>query len=589
MKVSDYIVDFLQKKGIDTAFIVSGGAAAHLLNSLRESKINYICNAHEQACAMAAEGYARLANKPALVMVTNGPGSSNTITGILGAYQDSIPMFVVSGQVPNSQSMTSLYGIANVRQIGVQECDIIKIVSSITKYSIKVTDHLKIREILEEAYYCCMSGRKGPVWIDVPIDIQNKQINPDELSPYIPPTTLNKEYSFDNIIDIIKTSKKPLIVTGNGIHLSQTEEKFYTLLKILNIPAICSWTSKDLYNSNDKNYVGTYGVFGERAGNFAVQSADLLLILGSRLSIPNTGYQTNLFSPNSKKIMVDIDINELNKPSLKIEYPIHLDLNTFFDQFIEHCKKTEFPSWNEWIDKLNTWKTKYHAWKEPNQTASNRINTSEFIQALSSHLKDNSIVVTDMGSSFTCTMQSLSTTGKSRLFTSSACCSMGFGLPGAIGACVFNKNNNVICVAGDGGFQMNIQELQTVVYNKLPIKIFILNNNGYSAISLMQDNLFKGNYIGSNSKSGVSSPDFVNIGNAYKIKSFRYTNIKDLNLDFNTIMNYDGPMLIELMMIENQVLIPRVQSVKDANGNIKSNSLEYMFPYLSDEEMKTIL
>jgi len=586
IKVSDYIFDFLKSKEIDTIFSVSGGAAAHLLNSVVEKKFKYICNYHEQACAMAAEGYARIANKPACVLVTNGPGSTNTITGIVGAYQDSIPMIIISGQVPVNQSLGSLKDI-KLRQLGVQECNIIDMVKNITKYAVQVTDPKTIPYHIAMAYNEATTNRMGPVWLDIPLDVQNAMIEPNE---FIIDKSFNTTgYNINEIINLIFHSKKPLIITGNGIHLSQTENLFTQLKNKLKIPVISTWTSKDLMAQNDPLFVGNFGLLGERAGNFAVQNADLLLILGSRLSIPNVGYQSHLFSPKSIKIMVDIDKNELKKPTINIDYPINEDLNNFLTDIISTLSNKKIPNWKEWIEKTQLWKIKYPVFQPKYKVNTDKINSFYFMEILSSKLTDNNIVITDMGTSYTCTMQSLQMNGKNRLFTSSACCSMGFGLPGAIGAYFGKPNKDIILIAGDGGLQMNIQELQTIIHNKIPLKIFVLNNNGYLAISLMQDNLFKSNYIGSNNESGVSSPNFTKLAEVYGFKTFKFNNNSELESKIDTVLNEKGPVLCEIMMTENQLLIPRVQSSKDENGKIISNSLENMFPYLSEEEMKEIM
>lgn len=586
IKVSDYIFDFLASKGIDTIFSVSGGAAAHLLNSVAERNFKYICNYHEQACAMAAEGYARIANKPACVLVTNGPGSTNTITGVVGAYQDSIPMIIISGQVPVNQSLGSLDNI-KLRQLGVQECDIIDMVKGITKYAVQVTDPKTIPYHIAMAYNEATTNRMGPVWLDIPLDVQSTLIEPEEF--IINNSFKTTDYNIENIVDIILHSKRPLIITGNGIHLSKTEHYFKILKDKLKIPVISTWTSKDLMDHNDPLFVGNFGLLGERAANFAVQNADLLLVLGSRLSIPNVGYQSHLFSPNSIKIMVDIDENELNKPTIKIDYPINEDLNNFFIDILPLLQNKSIPNWDEWINKTQSWKSKYPVFQPEYKTNTNRINSFYFMEVLSDKLTDNNVIVTDMGTSYTCTMQSLQMNGKNRLFTSSACCSMGFGLPGAIGAHFGDPNKNIILIAGDGGLQMNIQELQTIIHNKIPLKIFLLNNNGYLAISLMQDNLFKGKYIGSNLESGVSNPNFIKLADAYGFKTYTFNNNTELEKNIDEVLNTEGPVLCEIMMIENQLLIPRVQSSKDENGKIISNSLENMFPYLSKEEMKEIM
>lgn len=585
IKVSDYIFDFLKSKGIDTIFSVSGGMAAHLLNSVKEKDFTFICNYNEQACAMAAEGYARLTNKPACVLVTNGPGSSNTLTGVLGAYQDSIPMIIISGQVPVNQSLGSLNNI-NLRQFGVQECDIISIVKSITKYSVQITNADDIPYQLGKAYMEATTNRKGPVWLDIPLDIQSTQIEYKE--PYVFQPFIVSEYNTNKIVNALLNAKRPLIITGNGIHLSQTEELFSQLKNTLQIPVISTWTSKDLMSQNDNLFVGNFGILGERAANFAVQNADFLLILGSRLSLPNIGYQYQLFSPNSYKVMVDIDENELNKPTLQIDYKVKDDLKSFILNLIKSLPNP-LPEWKPWINKTQEWKNKYPVFQPEYKTNKDKINSFYLMEVLSKKLNDNNVVVTDMGTSYTCTMQSLQMNGKNRLFTSSGCCSMGFGLPGAIGAYYGDLTKDIILIAGDGGLQMNIQELQTVVHNNIPLKIFVLNNGGYLAISLMQDNLFKGNYIGSNKESGVSSPNFVELAKAYGIKTFRFENNNQLEEQIDGVLNYKGAVLCEIMMPENQLLIPRVQSSKTEDGKIISNSLENMFPFLSKNEMKEIM
>jgi acetolactate synthase-1/2/3 large subunit len=588
IKASDYIFDFLKSKGIDTIFSVSGGAAAHLLNSVAEKDFKYICNYNEQACAMAAEGYARIANKPACVLVTNGPGSSNTLTGVLGAFQDSIPMIIISGQVPVNQSLGSVD--VDLRQLGVQECDIISMVKPITKFAAQITDPKTLCNYLAIAYNTATTGRMGPVWLDIPLDIQNAQIEPAEWKiTNIPDAS---KYNPKEIIDLVFKAKKPVIITGNGIHLSKTEKQFTTLKEALQIPVVSTWTSKDLMDHNDPLFVGNFGLLGERAANFAIQNADLLLIIGSRMSIPNVGYQSHLFSPNSIKIMIDIDKNELKKPTIKIDYPIVEDLKYFIPEMIVELynrPKLKQPKWTEWINRTQSWKAKYPVFQPEYKTNTERINSFYFMEVLSSKLTDNNIIVTDMGTSYTCTMQSLQMNGKNRLFTSSATCSMGFGLPGAIGAYFADPTKDIILIAGDGGLQMNIQELQTINHYKIPIKIFLLNNNGYLAISLMQDNLFKGKYIGSNPQSGVSNPDFLGIARAYDFETFNFINNTELEENIDSVLRQKGPTFCEIKMVENQLLIPRVQSSKDADGKIISNSLENMFPYLSEEEMKEIM
>tara|TARA_B110000046_G_scaffold60550_1_gene67983 strand:- start:113 stop:1594 length:1482 start_codon:yes stop_codon:yes gene_type:complete len=492
-------------------------------------------------------------------------------------------MIIISGQVPTRQTLQP-----GLRQLGVQELDIIPIIKSITKYSIQVRNKDDIKFHLEKAYYLTNNGRKGPVWLDIPLDIQASFINVKRLRNFTPEKNRVPETNFSEIIKMISEANQPLIICGNGIHISETENDIKVLIQMLQIPFVCTWTAKDIFSSRNELNIGNFGIMGERAANFAVQNADLLLILGSRLSIPNTGYNTSEFSPKSKKIMVDIDINEMNKSTLEIDYKINLNLKEFFPKIINELSDNQISSPVKWIKKTKSWKKKYPVYQEEYKLAKEYINSYHFIEVLSSYLKENHVVVTDMGTSYTCTHQALKTNGKNRLYTSSATCSMGFGLPGAIGSIIGDDSKEVILISGDGGFQMNIQELQTVVQHNLPIKIFILNNNGYLAISLMQDNLFASDYVGSTPESGVSSPDFCEIGKAYGIKTFRLSNNQQLSNSIEELMEMKGSFICEIIMPPNQLLIPRVQSMKDKEGNIISPSLDIMFPFLSENEVKNI-
>ncbi len=591
MKFSDYIWKFLQSKGIDTVFYISGGAEAHLLESLRKTNMKCIANRHEQACAMAADAYYRISGKPAAVLITNGPGSTNTLTGVLGAYQDSIPIFIISGQVPTKYLSSKLDN--ELRQFGVQEVNIIPIVSTITKYAITLIDIKQIEQIIKHAYDEMINGRMGPVWIDVPLDIQNTD---GDFEPLIDSLLYVYDLSLDSmktdynfIIDKLNKAKKPLLVVGNGIHLAKAEKEFNHFFDSYSFPAVSTWTTKDLFDHDDPRYIGNFGLLGERAANFAIQSADLLLIVGSRLSIPNIGYDYNLFSPNSYKIMVDIDMNEMEKPSLKIDLKVRDDLKVFLERLYQF---SQFMNWNvdknqNWKLELMSWKEKYPVFQPEYKTNKNKINSFYFMEMLGYHLKPTDIIVTDMGTSFTCTMQSLKVKKTNRLFTSSGCSSMGFGLPGAIGAAIAAPDRRIICICGDGGIQMNIQELQTIKqYNLNNIKIFVLNNNGYLAISLMQDNLFNGNRIGSDALTGVSAPNFCKIADAYGLDPWILSDNNDIEKWLEVILQLNNTTVCEIEMTDNQLLIPRVQSKKNDDGTIVSAALHNMFPYLPDEEVK---
>lgn len=581
IKVSDYIIQYLEQKGIDTAFCITGGASAHLLESTRTSNLRVVHNYNEQACAMAADGYARIAKKPALVLVTNGPGSSNTLTGVLGAWQDSLPMIIISGQVPRSQTM-SAEPLA-LRQLGLQEADIVSMAQHCTNRAVQLHDVDRIKYELDLAWCKATTGRMGPVWLDVPIDLQALMIDPDSQLNYHPDVG-NEVKINDAILSAIKSAKRPLIIAGNGIHLANAEHEFLSLVNKIQIPVICTWNATDLFDYNDPLYIGNFGLLGERAANFAVQRADLLLVLGSRLSIPCIGYNSKDFAANAVKIMVDIDANEINKHTVKVDHSYVGDLLEFINDFTTTCPTVDV---SDWHTTLLDWKNRFQVFNEDHMRQDGFINSFDFMKHFGECLHPDDVVVTDMGTSFTCTMQSLRNTGKNRLFTSSALCSMGFGMPGAIGAYMANTGNRVICMAGDGGIQMNIQELQTIAQYNMPIKIIVLNNDGYLAISLMQDNLFNKQHFGADSSSGVGSPNFIKLADAYGILGHQLTTLDDVEQQLASLLEQDGPAVIEINMVRNQLLIPRVQSRRDNEGRIVSGSLDVMFPFLTDSEIES--
>lgn len=585
IKVSDYIFKTLKGLGVDTIFCITGGASAHLIDSARLSGLECVHNYHEQACAMAADAYARIKKKPAVVLVTNGPGSSNAITGILAAYQDSIPMIVISGQVPTRQIMAN--SGAGLRQFGVQEADIVSMVKGITKYSAQIRDASEIRDCLTFAFRESTTARMGPIWIDIPLDIQNGYISESDntIQQIDHIKNISEDagiYHLEKIFEALRNSCRPVIVAGSGIHLASCEFEFREFVQRLSIPVVCTWSAVDLFAYNEELYVGNFGILGERAANLALQNADLLIILGSRMSIPNIGYATELFSPKSKKIMVDIDLNEIRKKSLAIDIPVESDIRSFLENFFDYKPEDVIPSFDRWVSLVGKWKDNFDLNKEQHTRRVNKVNSYDFIACLSKILPSNAVVVTDMGTSFTCTMQALRNNGTNRLITSPGCSPMGFGLPGAVGAYFADKSKNIICIAGDGGFQMNIQELQTVVANKIPVKIFILNSNGYLAISNMQDNLFDGNHFGSTPASGVSAPNFVEIARAYGIRAHRVESVKDLEpISISQILKLPEPYLCEIVMPSDQLMIPKLQSTRDSKGGFVSSSLDNMFPYLS--------
>jgi acetolactate synthase-1/2/3 large subunit len=582
VKCCDYIIDFLIKNNIDTIFTLSGGFIGPILNSLTKYNIKYYCLCHEQAAAMAADAYYRIARKPACLLITNGPGSTNTLTGVIGAFQDSIPIFIISGNVPVEQSIDSQE--LPLRQLGVQELNIIPIVKTFTNYSHSIKKKEDLIEILNIAYIKCISGRMGPVWVEIPLDIQNCELDDNNVynqeTKLIENNSLNEEIDFNFIINKINESKNPLFVIGNGIWLSKTEKIFNEILEKTKIPVVASWLGKDVVNNSNPLYFGDIGILGERFANFAIQKCDLLIILGCRLTITQIGYDYSNFSTNSYKIMVDIDKNEIDKKIINVNLKINEDLSIFLNKFnnLLPSSKVEDLHYTNWMNKLNYWKNKYVSY-DTDIDMQGDVNSYYFAKHFSLALKPNSTIVTDTGSSSFSIFQSIFLNKENiRLFTASGQCSMGYGLPGAIGAYIADNNKDVILIAGDGGFQMNIQELQSVIYYNIPVKMFIFNNNGYLAIKLMQQNLFKENYVGSNIKSGVSSPDFNKVAESYGLKTFTINTNNEMHV-IQEVMNYNGPCLCHIKMIENQLIMPRVQS----QGNRKS--LEYMFPYIDTDEL----
>ncbi|MCL0045007.1 thiamine pyrophosphate-binding protein [Nitrospinaceae bacterium] len=585
MKVSDYIFSELAALGIKDVFTVSGGAAMHLLDSLGTNKdMNYISTHHEQAAAMAAEGNARITGKPGVALVTSGPGATNTLTGVCGAWIDSIPAIFISGQVTSN---TLIEG-TGLRQFGVQESDIVSMVKSVTKYAVTIKDPNQVKYHLQKAIYLATSGRPGPVWLDIPLDIQSKRITPDKCSLFKPEERkitgndlLKKQVS--NCVELLKKSERPVLISGYGIRLAKGEKEFLQLVQKLGIPVISSWTTSDLISSFHELYIGRSGNFGDRAGNFTVQNSDLLLSIGSRLSVPQVGYNFSLFARAAKKIIVDIDPAELKKPSLDPDLPIKADAKEFMLELLSQLKDLKPFEVSNWLQRCQGWKLNYPVVLPEYKECKDVVNSFYFIQVLSEKLDEKAVIITDMGTSFTCTMQTFKTKLGQRLSTSSGHASMGFGLPGAIGACVGNNRKDTICISGDGGLQMNIQELQTIVHYNLPIKLFVLNNNGYLTIKATQQNHF-GRFVGAEESSGVTCPDIIKIATAYGLPSIRISNTEELNLKIDSVLEALGPMVCEIIMGENQPLIPRVSSLKKPDGTIISKPIEDLYPFLSREE-----
>lgn len=585
IRISDYISNFLVKKKFSHIFGITGGGAMHLNESFGKNKnLDFIFFHHEQSASMAAESYFRKKNRPCVLHTTSGPGATNAITGVTGAWIDSIPMFVISGQVPRSDMINK----TKTRQIGVQEINIIDLVKPITKFAKTIDDPNKIDLYLNEAFNIMLEKKPGPVWLDVPLDIQSKIIDTNLIKNYKPKKTRNlNNKNLSPLMNYISKAQRPIIIAGNGIHISKTEKIFKKIYKKMKIPLISSWNASDIFNSNDELYVGRMGIFGDRPSNFAVENSDLLIVIGSRLSIPQTGYKTKEFAYNSKKIIIDIDKAELRKNKFSnVVLKYEIDLGTFMKLLNNIIKNKKIKKFNQWIKLINRWKKKYPVMEKKYLNKKKDINSFHFIDCLSKNLKGNETIVTDMGTSFTCTMQGfkVKNSNEQRLFTSSGLASMGFGVPGAIGAYFGSKNHNVICITGDGGLMFNIQELQTISQYKIPMKIFIIENEGYLTMKLMQKKNFN-RFVGSNKVSGISFPSFEAIGKAFNFKYFKLKK-NGMEKQIKKIIKIKQPVLVEVNMPPNQQLIPRTQNKLLSNGSFFTPKLDDLYPFLSKKDLE---
>jgi acetolactate synthase-1/2/3 large subunit len=589
MKLSDYVIRYLADYGVRHIFMVTGGGAMHLNDSIgKESRIQYICNHHEQACAMAAEGYARVSGKIGVICVTTGPGGINALNGVFGAWTDSIPMLIISGQVKRETCM-AFNSVPGLRQLGDQEADIISMVKGITKYAVLIRERASIRYHLEKALYLATSGRPGPCWLDIPIDIQAALINPETLPGYVRETTIIRNHEIlaqhcREVIQKLKECSRPVILAGSGIRCSLALDIFQRVIRKIEAPVTTAWTH-DLISTDDSLYCGRPGTIGDRAGNFVVQNADLLIVLGSRLNIRQVSYNWEKFAPKAYNIQVDIDESEFRKPTVCPDLAIQADLKEFLDEFDkllddETLKSLHRPVWLSWCQER---RNQYPVVNQERLDLKGLLNPYVFVDALFYLMDRNDVIVCGNGAACVVTFQAAKIKMGQRLFSNSGGASMGYDLPAAIGAATAHAPCRVICIAGDGSIQMNIQELQTIAHHSLPIKIFVLNNGGYLSIRTTQKT-FLGNLVGEGPSSGVSFPDMVAIANAYGIKAQRLDNYP-IEPALRMALESEGPFLMELVLDPDKEMTPRLKSRSRPDGTIVSPSLEDMYPFLSQEEL----
>lgn len=583
IKVSDYIAKRLKETyGVKHVFMVSGGGAMHLNDSFGKY-LDYICNHNEQACSLAAEGYARLNQELAVVNVTTGPGGLNALNGLFGAWTDSAPILFVSGQVKYTTTMESCKDIP-LRQLGDQEVDIISCVKPLCKYAVTVTDPKTIGYHLDRAVYEAMNGRRGPVWINVPINVQAALVNETELEFFAAPEKPVYDLKITEIVNRLKSAERPVIVAGHGIRLAGQIENLKALLKKLPFPVVTTFNGFDVIENDDPHYIGRIGTVGQRAGNFTLQNADCVLFLGTRNNIRQASYNWENFAKRAFKIVVDIDQAELDKPTVRPDLAVRADLAEFLPALIEKTPQIKAENWLNWCRKR---KTKFDFAHTPEyQQTGDQINAYAFTRRLSELLPEDDRFV--MANGFCCVgpFQTAVIKKGQRYLLNSGDASMGYDLPAAIGMCIASGKRETVCFAGDGSIMMNLQELQTIKHHNLPIKIFVLNNDGYLSIKMTQNNFFEGRHCGDGRDSGVSTPDFVKVGEAFEIKSVKLTDPAKVDETVAAVLAANEPVLCEVIVNPDYIFSPKLSARKLPDGTMISPTLEDMFPFLDRDEFE---
>ena len=585
IKVSDYIAKRLKEiYDVKNVFMVSGGGAMHLNDSFGKY-IPYVCNHNEQASAIAAEGYAKASQKLAVVNVTTGPGGLNCLNGVFGQWTDSVPVLYISGQVKFSTTLASCPDI-NLRQLGDQEADIISVVKPLTKYAKMVTDPKEIKYHLDKAIHAATTGRKGPVWLDIPMNVQGALVEESELIDCdynCASVPAKSECKIEQIIQKLQNAKRPLIVAGHGIRLSGQKQTFLKLIEKIKIPVVTTFNGFDIIEDTHPCFIGRIGTIGQRCGNFALQNADVVLFLGTRNNIRQVSYNWENFAKKAFKIIVDIDKAELKKPTVKPDMAINADLEDFLPMLEAADYAIEKKDWLEFCKNL---KEKYSFKNTKEYQHTDKINAYGAIRRITELLEENAVCVLGNATAIIASVQTAFIKKNQRYFSNSGDASMGYDVPAAIGACVANNRQSTVCITGDGSFMMNLQELQTIKHNNLPVKIFIINNDGYISIKQTQNNFFEGRNTGAGTDSGVSVPDFVNVGNAFGIETFRITKPAELDNAITKMLTAQKPMICEIMVNPNYIFSPKLSSRKLEDGTMISPSLEDMYPFLPRDEFE---
>ncbi len=599
-RLADYVADFIVSKGITDCFSVVGGGAMHLNDAFGHKEgLRVLYNHHEQACAIAAEAYARIDNKIALVCVTTGPGGTNALTGVVGGWLDSIPMMIISGQVrydTTARYTSQFLDGYPIRAVGDQEYDIVKSVEPMTKYAVMVEEPNQIRYVLEKAYHLATTGRPGPVWIDIPVNFQGCYIETDDLEGYdvqedaalLPPTV--EDSIIDIIIEKIRSAKRPVFHAGYGIRLSGGYDMFHEVAEKLNIPVVTYWNAVDLIEDEHPLYCGRAGNMGDRPGNWAIQNADLILAIGTRISIRQVGYNWKTWAREAEVIMVDIDPAELRKHTIHVDMPVWADAKDVLCKLKQKLSCTDKVfNGNDWLATCNRWKKDYpavlpHQW----EGRKDRVNVYAFIRYMSSLLPENSLTAVSNGACCVVGNQAYVIQKGSRMANNSAVASMGYGLPAAIGTCIAGGRRETICLEGDGSIMMNLQELQTILTNHLPIKIFLINNEGYHSIRITQSNLFSQNCrVGIGEESGdLSFPEYRKIAEAFGYPYYSASNNEEMKVVVKEVLAKEGPVFCEIFTDTAQVWEPKSSTKRLEDGTLVSPPLEDLAPFLPKEELE---
>jgi len=589
IKLSDYVIQFIENLGVKHIFLLPGGGSMHLVDSVGKSeKLDYICNLHEQACAIAADAYGQYTNNLGVVLVTTGPGGTNTITGVAASWLDSTPVLIISGQVKR----IDMIGKRSVRQMGFQEINIVSIVKTITKYAVTVTEPEKIRYHLEKAVLLAKDSRPGPVWIDIPLDIQAMMIDEEqligfeeELNEQINQDKLNKKVS--QAIQLLNQSERPVILVGNGVRLADGIKDFLDMIDLLQIPILTTWKAIDFLTEDHPLFVGRPGVVGQRGANFTQQNSDFILSIGARLDFGQIGYNYKNFARAAKKVIVDIDPNEIKKLDMPVEIPVCCDAKIFIRNFIKRKNKVKPIHRTNWLRKCKEWQTKYPVILKEYWEEKNYVNNYVLIDVLSDEMSENDLLIPgSSGASSEVTMQAFRVKKRQRIFNSEGLGPMGCGIPASIGGCIASDRKRTVCIDGDGGFYMNVQDLETVKRLNLPIKFFVLNNQGYASIRNTQNSYFEGRYVASDTSSGLTLPNIMKIADAFGIPSVQIENHRNIRKKVREVLDLDGPVICDVILSFEHVTAPKLLSYQKKDGSFVSKPLEDLYPFLDREEFK---